>query len=396
MLPSNETSLPGNMDDDRGPPLRIFIIALIVITTSAIAMRFWSRTMPSGGYSGISNLWWDDWVALASLPPLVAVGALILDMIRLGFGRHIWAIPPENVMGNLKRLFAVYYLYHTGLAIAKCSCLLFYTRMFGRPYTYRWFSRAIWASHTLIFAVLVGQYFVTTFNCSPEAQLKGGYGANIAKIWLAGAVCSVLVDLVLLLLPLPVIWKLRIGTKRKIAIFCIFISGYCVVVVSLGRLISISKAKEMAKDLSYEGITPVYWQAAEGPMTVCCVCLPSMLNLARRMYRAIFTPLCRIWETQKSIRFPPRVVRGNYTPPEFKYTPPSTIHCGDSTDGVILAPTNAETSCSVQVARPESAYLGSQMQEAKNPGIHVHNEVHVTHQKERKSSESDDCISLAV
>ncbi|KAF2111547.1 hypothetical protein BDV96DRAFT_582373 [Lophiotrema nucula] len=384
MLAPKSAFPPGSYDDDRGPALRAFIIALIAITSTAMAMRFWSRSMGSGG---VSNLWWDDWVALASLPPLLAVGGLIIDMIRLGFGHHIWAIPPENIMGNLKRLFAVYYLYNFGLAIAKCSCLLFYTRMFGRPYMYPWFNRAIWASHSLIFAVLVGQVFIITFNCSPEAQLKGGYGANITKIWLAGAVCSVAIDLILLILPLPVIWRLRIGLKRKVAIFCIFICGYCVVVVSLGRLISISKAKEMAKDLSYEGIPPVYWQAAEGPMTICCVCLPSMLNLARRAYRAVATPLCRIYESQKSARTPPKAVRRSYDNPECKDSPPSTVHHNDSTEGIVLAPVDLETSFSAQVSRPENAYLGHPHPETQQPGIHVQSEIRITRDEDNDITE---------
>ncbi|ORY09574.1 hypothetical protein BCR34DRAFT_615696 [Clohesyomyces aquaticus] len=86
----------------------------------------------------------------------------------------------------------------------------------------------------------------------------------------------------LLILPMPMIWTLRIGTSRKLAVLCIFVCGYSIVVVSLGRLIALAQNPHLADDLTFEVITAIYWQAAEGPMTLMCVCLPAMLSLARK------------------------------------------------------------------------------------------------------------------
>ena len=50
--------------------LRALCIAMIIIPTIAVALRFWSRLMRTGTDNGLSlrvGLWWDDWVVLACL-----------------------------------------------------------------------------------------------------------------------------------------------------------------------------------------------------------------------------------------------------------------------------------------------------------------------------------------
>jgi len=154
----------------------------------------------------------------------------MLDVIKLGFGKHTWYLKPANVVPILSRLFAVYYLYNTGLTLAKMSCLLFYTRIFSSAHVFKWFSKAIWVAHTLNLGVYIGNILTITFNLSPRAQLGGTFREDTARIWLGNAIPGAIVDLLLLLLPMPMIWKLRVDRGRKLAIACIFVCGYRYVV----------------------------------------------------------------------------------------------------------------------------------------------------------------------
>ena len=154
-------------------------------------------------------------------------------MIRLGLGHHMWYLSPSVELPLLKRLFAIYYLYNTSLTLAKMSCLLFYTRIFNAPRTSPKFSTAVWMTHALNFGFYIGNLFTVTFNLSPEAQTAEGYRPNIAAVWLGSAVPSVLLDLILLALPMPMVWKLRVGRRRKFGIFCIFVCGYRFVPIRL-------------------------------------------------------------------------------------------------------------------------------------------------------------------
>ena len=51
---------------DSGQSLRGFDIAMIIIPTVAVALRFWSRAL-SGHASKDRVFWWDDWTALMAL-----------------------------------------------------------------------------------------------------------------------------------------------------------------------------------------------------------------------------------------------------------------------------------------------------------------------------------------
>lgn len=147
-------------------------------------------------------------------------------MIRLGLGRHIWVVPLENTMPLMKRLFALYYCHNTGLAVAKASCLLFYTRIFGAPSASKWFRRAIYATHALNFGVWMGFMLLISFNFNPTAQASPGHRASTMSLWLSSAIVGVTIDLILLILPLPIIWKLSMKRSRKLAVLGVFICGY--------------------------------------------------------------------------------------------------------------------------------------------------------------------------
>ena len=57
-----------NLNDDRGPELQALLIAMIVIPTVAVIIRFWSRALLPGFSLSKQTLrfWWDDWFALAA------------------------------------------------------------------------------------------------------------------------------------------------------------------------------------------------------------------------------------------------------------------------------------------------------------------------------------------
>ena len=147
-------------------------------------------------------------------------------MIHLGLGRRMWYLSPEVLMQLSKRMFAVNYLYNMVLTLTKSSCLLFYTRIFKGSRASKTFSRAIWAAHILNIAIFVGTLFTITFTLSPHAQANSASRPSIANVWLGNAVPSVSMDFILLIFPIPIIWKLRVGQWKKLAIIFVFFCGY--------------------------------------------------------------------------------------------------------------------------------------------------------------------------
>ena len=76
--------------------------------------------------------------------------------------------------------------------------------------------------------------FVATFNCTPvekywNTELPGTcidtyYG------FLGASIPNFVTDVLLLLLPLPVLWRLHIPSRSKIGIILVFLCGYWFVV----------------------------------------------------------------------------------------------------------------------------------------------------------------------
>ncbi|RWA07533.1 hypothetical protein EKO27_g7562 [Xylaria grammica] len=178
-------------------------------------------------------------------------------MISLGLGRHVDTLPPENVQAALLDLYIAYFVYDFTLFLTKTSALFFYHRVFVRHMHRTWFNYALWIVHFFNVSWLLGIVFGTIFMCDPVAKGYNpnlpGYCSPIGELWIGSAVPSVAIDLFILLLPVPKIWGLEISFAKKSGITVVFALGYSVIVVSLGRLITVIKtADALSRDLTCE------------------------------------------------------------------------------------------------------------------------------------------------
>ncbi|KAI0145932.1 hypothetical protein F4776DRAFT_608614 [Hypoxylon sp. NC0597] len=292
----NGSPLANTGVEDRGPGLRSFLIVMLILTLVAITLRFWSRSLPvyHGGHK--SRFWWDDWIALAAVPFVIVEYSLIFYMLSLGLGRHINTLPTENVAESLIVIYVIYFIYDIGLFLTKESALFLFSRVFTRQAHISWFNYGLWTAHALNVSWLLGIIFGTVFMCDPVAKnyipsLNGRCG-DTGALWIGSAVPSVLIDLIILLLPLPKIWGLQMSIARKSGITFVFVLGYCVIIVSLGRLITVVKSADaLNRDLTYEGVPALFWLCAETPITLTSICLPPMLSLGRHLAQNYFYPL---------------------------------------------------------------------------------------------------------
>lgn len=147
-------------------------------------------------------------------------------------------LPSENVAASLVAIYIVYFFYDIGLCLAKASALLFFSRVFTRQTHTTWFNYALWTAHGLNVAWLLGIIFGTIFMCDPVAKnyvpdLPGRCG-DTGALWIGSAVPSVLIDLIVLILPLPKIWGLQMSFAKKSGITLVFFLGYWCVIWDTG------------------------------------------------------------------------------------------------------------------------------------------------------------------
>ncbi|KAL3429947.1 hypothetical protein BDV09DRAFT_189665 [Aspergillus tetrazonus] len=274
--------------EDRSTPLQINFIIMLVLPVVAVALRFWSRAvMPSAGPGRrtIGRFWWDDWTALLATIFNIAVCILAIKMVQLGLGRHAVIVFPENITLFLRLLWAVYIIFIIGASIAKASALFFYARVFTQ--TRSRFRYSLWTLQAFNVLWLLGTILAVIFMCSPVAkvwnQSTPGHCRSPGDIWLGSGVSSVFIDVLILVLPIPILWGLQMKPSRKFLAVLVIILGHLVVVVSIGRLASVAETvQHLAMDPTFNTVAPIFWHGFEIPIAVISVSLPSIFLLARR------------------------------------------------------------------------------------------------------------------
>jgi hypothetical protein len=112
------------------------------------------------------------------------------------------------------------------LASTKISVLLLYLRIFPHES----FRRATFATIGMIALSTAIIFFMTVLSCHPVAffwnrDIRGGTCINVNKLAYANSAMSIIQDLLIVALPLPVIVKLNMGRKKKIGVCFMFAVG---------------------------------------------------------------------------------------------------------------------------------------------------------------------------
>jgi hypothetical protein len=307
--PPDDSELPPGSFDDRSPPLVALCISMIVVILVMIILRFTSRLIAKSTPGHFRSLWWDDWTALISTIFMLVQLIMSLIMLDLGAGKHVWMVPPDNLIKILRMLFAVYFVYDIHLATAKASALLFLTRIFRPEASPRWFNNAVLITHAANVAWFIGIVLGTFFQCKPVRKnwdpMIPGHCSDASVLFMGSAIPSVVVDLAILLIPMSKIMSLKMTRAKKMAVVGIFVLGYCTIVVSLGRLITVVKiGDDITEDITYEAAPTFYWFTIETPTILVSICIPAMLSLGRFLGASYFKPLASkissVWSSTQS------------------------------------------------------------------------------------------------
>lgn len=161
---------------------------------------------------------------------MTVMNGLGCRLIALGLGKHVAAVQltMDQTAEFLSLLFANELLFHLGLTFAKSAAVLFFYRIFDVSGSkYYWSLRV---THVLVWLWLVASWLTTIFECQPVKKYwqpwLPGKCLNQEAIWEGIAVPNLVIDLIILLLPIPKLWKLRMNIKKKILITVVFVLGY--------------------------------------------------------------------------------------------------------------------------------------------------------------------------
>lgn len=119
-------------------------------------------------------------------------------------------------------------IYGASIALSKCAILLLYIRVFIT--TKKSFTITAYAVGFVIIATAIANTFISILQCSPQAfawdkSMQGG-GCIDEIAWTRYmAIPNVVTGIVMLIMPLPVVWRLNISIAAKIALTATFLHG---------------------------------------------------------------------------------------------------------------------------------------------------------------------------
>ncbi|KAI4180910.1 MAG: hypothetical protein L6R41_006944 [Letrouitia leprolyta] len=236
---STQQSAPLNSEYN-GYKLTSVAILFIVLEAIFVASRFFARHVARTPW-GL-----DDFLILPSL--LFCWGIAILSLgefyIRVaktvinprkvmvyacGVGHHanyILATDPSTYISWAKSAVAVEIIYCTAVVFPKLSILAMYLRLFPVKKVYRY---TIFTLMFIITANGIAGVLTSGLSCRPLATRwnpkLGGECINVTYYWRYISLANIISDVVMLILPLPIVWKLQVSLPQKLSLTVLFLTG---------------------------------------------------------------------------------------------------------------------------------------------------------------------------
>ncbi|KAL3477450.1 hypothetical protein BJX99DRAFT_246211 [Aspergillus californicus] len=258
----------------------ISIAALQVIIVGA---RFYTR------YTQRVENGIDDYLMIPALIASLAQSALYIYLVkRGGVGYHLdyVARTPSKLVILQKGLYANQILdFPFTVTPAKISILLFYVRIFPVR-KFRIFTYIVGA---IVLGHGIGVLLAAIFQCSPIAYtwdkaIVGGSCFNQEAFFRYVSPPNILTDVVILVMPLPYVWKLHTHVGHKVALTGVFLLGSLGTVASILRM-TIFFQESALTDPTWTSVKLGIWTILECGIIIIAACLPSIWPLISKVRR---------------------------------------------------------------------------------------------------------------
>lgn len=188
-----------------------------------VAARVSARLPALGGEFGA-----DDWFILAAWVLSIGFTIALTMLSYSGLGQDVFRVSFHNITETLKIFTALEKLYIPTVWITKISILLLYLRLFPGSTLRRYIKICL----ALCSAAVVCLFVACVFKCWPISMSWNywdgehtGYCTSMAAQGWANSSLNMFADIVVLLLPLPTIWKLQLSIEKKLGITAMFSVG---------------------------------------------------------------------------------------------------------------------------------------------------------------------------
>lgn len=247
-----------------------------------------------------------------------------------GYGQHGSTLQPDDKAQALKYFVLTQVTYKASINLTKSSILLLYTRIFSNIRWFRWVCTCLMIT---IAMYCVASLVVTIFQCTPvqrawDKDIPGTCIDN-GKFWYANGGFSITTDLLILLLPMPLVYALQIPRVQKAALMLVFTLGIlcvslrsptskksanrqCSVVITSCLRLTTLNSQARTPDPTFD-IASTMWTTIEMNVAILCACLPQIRPLIVKFFPKL---MAASYSNGRSARMPcdndwPKIGKGN-------------------------------------------------------------------------------------
>lgn len=203
---------------------------------------------------------------------------IVQSFVTKMLGVHGWEMPFTRFAKFVRyNLYLFPILYATPTALAKLVLLLFYRQLQNQQPWFRW---ATWAAIFITIGSNTGIFFSAIFACSPiragwDITILDAKCINRSALFQSTAILGVVTDVLIILIPIPMIIKLHMSRAKKVGLLLMFTVGSATVITSIVRLVLLITILTDA-DQSWGGGPVCLWICVEANLLIMCASLPTL------------------------------------------------------------------------------------------------------------------------
>lgn len=208
----------------------VLAVVCTIIALISVLLRFWSRALlPKDGSTRFS---WDDWLALAATPAIIASTALLFAATREQLGAHIYEVTLHTLTSLLRNIYGFEVVFILTVGLPKLSALALYARAFGsRESSTPLWRATLWTTITLTVMWVLGALLATILQCLPirafwDPTSVSPRCVDISMLFVGTSVTDAIIHFPILLLPVQPLINLNIPRRQKLLIVGLFLVGY--------------------------------------------------------------------------------------------------------------------------------------------------------------------------
>ncbi|CAM1508416.1 Fc.00g052640.m01.CDS01 [Cosmosporella sp. VM-42] len=273
----------GDLDltEYNGQSLVATAVIFLVVSWISVGLRTYTRAILMKSFQA------DDWFMLIAQLIFTVSCAFVLEGVHKGMGRHNEAVKDENDRSDALMWQAIATAtYILDMMFIKLSIGIFLLRLSVRR-AYTWI---IWGSLVVITLWSIVIFFYNLFQCTPvekqwDFRIKSGHCVTPDELIAAAyafSVMTIVSDWFYALLPIPMLWTVKMTKQAKATVIVILGLGIFASVATLIRLKFLTDL-EVTDDLLFAGTNSMIWTLVEPGVAIVASSLATIRPLLRAL-----------------------------------------------------------------------------------------------------------------